>query len=376
MYASPQQWAQEVHATLRAQGFHNTVSVGFNRYFTFAMACSRQGTCITPDERTERHAAERVWLAQLHVSALLRDALGVLGVHTLGGLLALPLSELRQRFGSEAESIHRMANDTLLTPLQAQQVTPPVSLEEQVEPPDADHARLLFGIKGMLLKLLPQLRARSEALTVLHLRLQMTARQVHHERLQPAAPTLDDCALIELLRLRLGSVKLAAPVENIGLHLESTQVRASQLALLEQKPKRDVRAANAALAKVRAALGEGAVTQARICPAHLPEARFAWESVSTVQLPQPPPAPLLAPLMRQVLTTPQPLPQRPKHQPEEWLGDSHGILRHMVGPFRVQSAWWAEPVARDYYYARTDRSILWMYHQPGERRWLLQGWVD
>jgi len=49
----------------------------------------------------------------------------------------------------------------------------------------------------------------------------------------------------------------------------------------------------------------------------------------------------------------------------------------IVGPFRVTTAWWDTPQARDYYYVRTQNGdILWTYYDRLVTRWFLNGVVD
>src|SRR5207249_2606042 len=99
----------------------------------------------------------------------------------------------------------------------------------------------------------------------------------------PAAPTLDGVQLLGLVRLRLESLRLPAGVVRIDVVATGTPATREQLRLFAQRPRRDPAAAERALARVRASLGDGAVVRARLREAHLPEACFGWEPVEKVQ---------------------------------------------------------------------------------------------
>jgi protein ImuB len=376
LFGSLEAWSHGLHGVLTEQGWVSAVVVGFNRYHVYALARTRMGPWVLPAPEVEAHAARRVPLTRLDVSPPLLEALSTLGVQSLGELLRLPVSELRGRLGREAETIHRLANETLWAPLRPRHATPPRRVVLQIEPADSDHNRLLFAIKGMLPGLLAPLREASEALLALQLVLELERSEAVCERLEPAAPTLDEVLLLELIRLRLASLTLAAPVEQITLTAEALPARPDQLTMLSQRPRRDLAAASLALAKVRALLGEAAVTRAALRAEHLPEARFAWEKLQAMEAPEAVGAELLPPLVRQVLPEPLLLPPKPRHEPERWLG-TEGAVRAMVGPFRMSQGWWAHGVERDYYYVGTQRgNLLWLYFDQARRRWFLHGIVD
>lgn len=387
LYGSLEAWAERVHAALLAQGFHATLVVGFHRFRCYALArCGVRpapsapssgppsGTWILPDPQTEQRRSVQVLLAHLGIDPHLRDQLSVLGIHTLGQFLQLPAAELRMRFGDEAARLHRQASDPW-APLQPRELEHPVSGELQLDPPDSDHTRLLFGVKGLLHRLMQQLSARSQALKRLHIRLALDHAPPHDESIEPARPTLDVPMLIELLRLRLDTIALPAAVEAVVLELEGILIDARQLALFQTHQRRDLEAAGRALARLRALLGPQAVTRARLKAAHLPEASFEWEPILEARLPNPI-VDVTPCLCRRVFHRPIPLPSRPRHEPENWLG-RRSPLRHLHGPHRVSGGWWVRTVERDYYFAETqDGEILWIYYDRPRRRWFLHGLVD
>ena len=144
-------------------------------------------------------------------------------------------------------------------------------------------------------------------------------------------------------------------------------------------PARDLDAANRALARLRAEFGDDAVVQAKLKNGHLPEARFAWEPLSRVKLPEPK---LETPttLVRRVLARPISLPGGPRHTHEDgWLilGHKYGSVDKLSGPYVFSGGWWNKEIQRDYYFAETRRgAIAWVYYDRVRRRWFLQGWIE
>lgn len=384
LFGSLEQWAQTLILDLRGRGFTTGVAVGFHRYRTYALARthSRGGVWVALDALTEARLAARVPLVQLAISPALRDQLLVLGVRTLGELLSLPGPELRARFGEEAARLHALASDDW-APLQPRRLVDPVRTEVQLEPPDGDHTRLLFGLKGALHRTMGRLAERGQAMSALHLRLELDHAPPHDEHIEPAAPTLDVPMLVDLVRLRLESLRLPAAVETVKIELEGVRATPSQLTLFRTQCRRDLDAASRALARIRAAFGPASVTRASLRAAHLPEASFVWEPLGELRFPRvadTPAAPV--PLMRRLLPRPIPLPPRPHHDDTRrgtgapWLGPRGDVTR-MHGPFRVSGGWWVRTVERDYYYAETRRGeLLWIYYDRPRRRWFLHGTVD
>jgi protein ImuB len=147
----------------------------------------------------------------------------------------------------------------------------------------------------------------------------------------------------------------------------------------DEGPARDLDAANRALARLRAEFGDDAVVQAKLKNGHLPEARFAWEPLSRVKLPEPK---LETPttLVRRVLARPISLPGGPRHTHEDgWLilGHKYGSVDKLSGPYVFSGGWWNKEIQRDYYFAETRRgAIAWVYYDRVRRRWFLQGWIE
>lgn len=390
LYGSHEAWAQGIGQALRGLGFRSSVVVGSHRFRSHAIARSKGGTWVLDPGREARMAA-RVPLRDLDLSPDLRDALAVLDIHTLGRFLQLPATEMRARFGPEAAQLHAMAADRAFAPLQPRKLIDPVGRTLQFEPPDSDHTRVLFGLKGALHELLGILAGRGQAMSLLHLTLELDHAPNHPEALEPASPTLDELQILDLVRLRLEGLCLPAAIAGLTLELEGIRADARQLRLFETRARRDLDAGNRALARIRAAFGETAVSRASLRTAHLPEAGFCWEPTDRVRFPsasdRTSPSPSgdetwitsAVPLVRRLFSRPIPLPPVPRHEPESWLDREMGVgaVTGLTGPYRISGGWWVRTVERDYYYVDTRRGdLLWVFYDRRRRRWFWHGIVD
>ncbi len=384
LYASPRHWATEIRTALETAGFRSTIAVGFTRFGTYAIAkwagsdAGAKGVAVLRDVATERIQAGQVPLDRLGIAPTLRDSLLKLGVRTVRAFLRLPATGIRRRFGSEAHRLHRLAAEDLWVPLQPLRMTDPLVQRHDLDDPESDVSRLLFLIKRLLHRLLITVTARHEVFTALTLRLRLDRAGVQTEQIRPAAPTGDVRQIMNLVRLRLEAISLAAGVTEIRLTAGAQRATTAQHGLFVEQPRRDLAAANRALARIRAEFGEGAVMRARVTDGHLPEARFVWEPIDTLARPQPRDV-ALRPMVRRMHVTPIPLPPRPRHEPDGWLvrGGVRGHVMDLAGPYLVSGGWWRTAVHREYYFAHMrDGDVLWIYYDRPRRRWCWQGQVE
>lgn len=414
-----QHWAEAVREELAAAGMLGAVAVGWSRFAVYAIARQLRGVLLLADLQDETQRLAQVGLAALGASLgmppSLRDALALLGIHTLGQFLRLPPEDLRERYGESAWLLHRRARDQLIEPLRPDLPPPPLQLHRDVEPPDDQRDRLLFIAKGLLVELLKTAAAQHYSVAVLHLRLELERPwhnrqrdggppapkrdaaaasvlppgQLIHAQLQTAEPSLYEPQWLALLRLRLDALELPARVERLGLRAEVAPATAHQLQLWQLLAeagglaRRDLQAATEALTKLCAALGDQAVLRAEPRPAHLPEARFRWMpwqgSLPAARVPPAQQPQLSRPLMRRWFSKPQPLPSRPKHEPDGWLLADwrQGAVAKLWGPFKLSGGWWTREVRRDYWYVLTERGdLLWVFYDHVRKLWFLQGIVN
>jgi protein ImuB len=379
LYASPKRWAYTIHKDLRAQGFTVSLAVGFTRFGSYAVAKAKESITVFRDAAEEQRVAREVPLSRLNIEPEFRDTLLKLGIKTVGALLSLPPGGLRERFGKQAHRLYRMAAGDLWTPLEPRPPDEPAVQKYILDDPEDDTTRLLFLIKQLLHPLLATLAARHEALLILWLSLLIDHNGWLKEPLRPAVPTLDSMQILDLVRLRLESLQLAAGVVEIELRAESCAATSEQLRLFTERPSRDLDAANRALARVRAEFGDQAVVSAKLTDGHLPEAKFTWEPLNRVKLPEPKNAAAKT-LVRRVAAKPVRLAGGPYHSHEDgWLilGPKYGTFDKLTGPYVFSGGWWHREIQREYYFAETRRGdLLWLYYDRIRRRWFWQGAVE
>jgi len=385
IYVSPRQWAHEIQKDLRDRGFTANLAVGFTRFGPYAAAKSKPGVTIFRDPAEESDHARSVPLNRLNIDPKFRDALSKLGIETIGALLSLPQGGLRERFGKAAHRLYRLAAGDLWTPLDPRAPEEPVRQKFLLDNPESDATRLLFLIKQMLHPLLAALAERHQALAALQLSLLIDHGDWLREPLRTAEPTLDAAQILDLVRLRLESLQLAAGVIEIELGAETSAASSEQLRLFEasilsgvQGPARDLDAVNRALARLRAEFGEGSVVCARLADGHLPDAKFSWEPVSRARRPEPKPVGEKT-LVRRILAKPEPLPSGPFHSHEDpWLlGTRHDAVARLIGPYVFSGGWWNRQIEREYYYVETRRGdLLWLYYDRVRRKWFCQGGIE
>ncbi len=415
LFRSLQRWAREIYADLRGHGFEAALALGYTRFGTYAVARSnRSGVTVFRDEASEHGAARDVPLARLGVEPRLRDQLRRLGVVTVGELIHLPAGGVLERFGSEALRLHRLAAGEQWDPLRPRAPREPVERHLIFDDPERDTERILHALRGALDALLEQLLRARQVLSRVFLEFVLDHAQVDEGRrgrrrsrgsrrgragagvryleltgeggqrvridsLRPAEPTLDAAVLMRLLRLRLESAPPAAGVRELRIRVDAQLATREQLDLFRHRPRRDLSAANEALARLRAELGDDAVRKAIVRDGHLPEAQYGWEPLDKVVLPEP--RVLEArPLIRRIRARPRLLPpQDNRFREDGWLlgGLQQGPVTRVIGPYIVSGGWWSGGIHREYHFAETRRGdVLWVYYDRRRRRWFEHGRVE
>ncbi|MBX3156370.1 MAG: DNA polymerase Y family protein [Deltaproteobacteria bacterium] len=379
-------WGKSIARAIAQAGFAGAVVVGFSRFATCAIArATRHGVTVLRADADERRAASAVPLARLDLDPKLRDALARLGVTTVGELVRLPAGGVLERFGSDAHRLYQLAAGERWDPLVP--LAPPEAPDERVLLDDEDDnvERLVFAVAAPIDRLMSRLAAKARACTALHLELALKHAvgkiEVRAECIVPAAATLDARQLTRLVHLRLSGAPPSAPVNALRVWADDAPASREQLALFASRPRRDLRAADEALARVRAELGDDTVVRAVIRDGHLPEASFGWERLVHVTAANPTPVTVRR-LVRRLQLRPQPLPPQARQVRDDgWLlsGLEHGAVVRIVGPYIVSGGWWAHPEAlhREYHFAELRRGdCLWVYYDRARRRWFWQGAVE
>jgi protein ImuB len=357
------------------------------------------------------------------------EQLARLGVRTLGELRRLPRDGLARRL--EPVRLAELDEAFGLRPAPRRRHVLPERFRERVELTceleSLEH--MAPAIERLLDRMGRFLRVRDAgvarlALTFVHRRAAPTV-----VTLGRGAPCGEPAEWRLLARERLGRVELPEPVLAIVLRTSVTLPLAGATASLPGLAAEESRAnAGALLDRLRARLGDAAVSGVCLVPEHRPER--AWRRVTpaahggegvagrakdaaakrTAATPTAatlrPPKPVgstsgiaaagaARPDLRRsrrtkaadrsspghavVPAAPRPLwllatPERLRVQQGQPCHD--GFLRFEAGPERIESGWWdGHDVVRDYYVARTRTGVrLWIYREPGAApRWFLHG---
>ncbi|MDD5307028.1 MAG: DNA polymerase Y family protein [Deltaproteobacteria bacterium] len=375
LYRSPKSWADAVRDALARAGFASTLAVGFTRFGVYALARTGCGVVVLRDPGEEQRLLREVPLARLGLPPAVREGLGKLGVRTIADLLCLPAADLLERFGEDAHHLWRMACGDLCAPLQPQAVEEPIVERSELEAPEDNAMRLTFAAKHLLSRLLRRVAAHGEAVLAIDLSLTLDQGDDLIEEIRPAALTLDEVQLVDLVRLRLEALGLKGGVVGLTLAARTARAEPAQLELFATGHRRNLEAADRAFARLRAELGPDAVVRARPREGHLPEACYCWEPLEHM-----------------------PSPCAPRHEPDHGLrtlvrriharplcGPVGVSLRDMeeepmsrpAGTYTVSGGWWRHEVHREYHFAETSAGhILWAYYDRCRRRWFIQGSVE
>lgn len=347
LYPNLEDWATAILQALREKGFTANITVGYSRFGTYAVARTEPGTVIFDSPRQEKKRAEQ--------TPLDIEPLEKLGVHRVKDLLKLPAAGLKERFGKEAYQLQQKARAGW-DPLRPRPEVVPLASNLAMEFPESCSQRLLFVLKKLLNPLLHAMHQRGQAADRLELALELEDGTRTVEVLRTAQPTLDEACLLELARLRLETLQLKNGVVDLTVSVAGEPATQEQLELFQTARRRDLEAANRALARVVAEFGEESVVRACLADGHLPKATFGWEPLRYLKTPSPRETENLTAIRRIYDRPPRTHPPLKKH-----------------GPYRISGGWWQRRVSRDYYF--TDDG-LWVYYDRIRHRWFLEGVLE
>jgi nucleotidyltransferase/DNA polymerase involved in DNA repair len=367
-------------------------------------------TCVTAHAATwsARAAAEplhvapggdREYLARVPIALLpmddeLREALTALGLRTAGAFAALDPLEVERRWGSDGLAAWRLAcaDDPRRASLARTDDPRVVGHELSASSPTLEP--VLFLLRASLDRLVRTLSADGLAAAALAITLTLDdGRRVTRE-VRPARPIARVVPLFERCRATLDTWTLEAPVAAVELRVSESAPSAAEQGDLLASAWRDPGAAEAALARLRAALGAGSVVRPIVRDSHAPERAGGWVEVE--QAARAVPVDTLRPAngMRgahgaaatrpapaaRLLETPEPVDittdRRGAPLQMHWRGRRIALTR-VDGPERLSGEWWqAHPFARDYWRCESDElgQDLLLYRDSAG--WRIQGWYD
>jgi protein ImuB len=396
LYPSLFKWTEAVLSETVKIGFRRAAAVsGFTKFGTAAISRTVEGSIVFNRLEDERASVAKIPLQYFELSPKTLRCLLRLDICTLGDLIRFPQGELFARFGDEVRRLRENAKAILWDPLQPIAEEAPIIASRELDHPEHDTARLAFIARRLILSLVEKARLRHFAVLEIVLSLSLDHAPPLCESIKPWEPTLDDVQLTELVRLRLEGLHLSAGVTGVSMKAVTSSIAKEQLELFAQKPRRDKAAADRALARVRAELGEDAVVKASLRDGHLPEACFAFVPVTGAThgathggrrvrsknetRPVALDSDRVRCLVRRIYTKPIPLQARPVVGPGgcHFLGMGDDPAVDLEGPYIISGGWWNNEIHREYYFAtaKTGR-VLWVYFDRCRRCWFLHGEVE
>lgn len=330
--------------------------------------------------------ADRALLAQAPLSLIpmdaeLRDTLAALGLATAGQFAALDAGDVEQRFGSPGLAAWRLARGederrpTLSRPVPEDTVITELSTPaETLEP-------VLFLVRAALGRLIGQVASDGMAVAALEveLKLDTSPPRSSSRRVTLAFPLARLAPLFEQCRAILEDWALEAPVLSVVVRIiERTRPSGEQGDLLHTG-WRDPAAAEAAFARLRAALGADAVVRPALRDGFALERRGAWEEERGVESKPPaalppchPPAPSPAAPLR-LLSPPEPIALTADATAFTWRGRRWAITDRGNAE-RLSGDWWSSSFARDYASWTSEGTAFVVFLSEGT--WNLHGWYD
>ena len=355
----------------------------------------------TLDSRLEQLPVEALRIAS-DTAALLRQ----LGVETIGQLLALPREELASRFGDELlrrlDQLTGAAREVIVPH------RPPAALEvsRALDEPTADRAVLAHVLGELVEELSRQLAARDQGAVLLMCLLRsvggdsVSGGNTVPLRIGLLQPSANARQLMELIDLRLETVRLAEEVDRVELRVAVTgRLGERQGELFADRWPSDPHQLAVLVNRLSSRLGYEQVLRAELRKSPLPERAVGLKPVTerkdketrrrgdketrrrthspclrvSLSPGLPPPRPLLLYPEPQALEVVCVAPDGPPQF--VWLENRRERIVHHAGPERIETLWWRGPsVRRDYYrVALESGSHLWIFRRLADRRWFLHG---
>jgi protein ImuB len=369
------------------------------------------GLLVAPSRNDERAARDALPVEALRLPPATVEALRLLGLKTVGRVLAQPRGSLARRFGRGLIlRLDQMTGEQIeaIEPLLPE---PPCAVRARLAEPLMLREGIVEATRRLARALTAELETRAEGARALTLALYRVDGRVLEVAVGAARPTRDPRHIARLFAERLERVELdlGFGVDVVALAASSTQRLDGEQDDLEADGGRVAARDLASLVdRLAARLGQDAVKRAAFRESHLPERAAGWRSVGERSSPAvqdvgrpaslPPrsggrsrggpsgPAERRSALMR--LQTPErveAVAEVPDGPPRlfRWRRTLHRVVR-AEGPERIAPEWWREGAGgtRDYFrvettegrrfelareglFARETDAPIWFVHGAG-----------
>lgn len=376
---------------------------------------------VVPPEHDAAYLAPAP-LALVPMDEELRAALHTLGLRTVGALAALNADDVERRWGEIGLRAWRLSRaDDPRRPVLARVETQP-AVEVELATPASTMEPVLFLVRAALDRLVHDMIAHGRAIAAVAITLTLDdargalvnapAHTVTREA-RAARPLARVLPLFERCRALLDSWTLDAAVIAVRVAIVAVAPLSGEQGDLMSASWRDLGAADAALERLRAELGMGAVVRAEAQDTHRPEKASVWKELSAegVSAPQetrkngkradrtslaelPVRVPTTSDARRPVLVVSEPLPVTPMARraldpPEAvdvicdgdvpcaitWRGQRIAVTR-ALGPERLSGDWWDDGYRRDYWRCESGVGEMVVFLDRADDAWRMQAWAD
>lgn len=382
-------WLEAVRARCEALGYQAQVAVASEPFTAQVVAASAPATVVLPGESGA--ALAPLPLHSLGRSGRVDEAqvglLRALGIATLGELAGLPSGAITARYGAAgvvAAQLARGEDDRrFVADVLPERIEEVVTLDwpaESLEP-------VLFAAKAVLDRVAARLQGRGLAAVRLTVTLQTerSGAGVAPWPLRLARPSAQAKLLLELVRARLGEVRVPAAVVGVRVWVDEASRDEARQLRLDEAPHGEAEL-EVVLSRLSSALGPEVLRSPAVVAQHRPE--HAFEAVAFA----PPRAggagrggdsrdPVLGSRPTRLLPAPQQvevvLDAQGQLSTVQLLGRRRAV-EGVWGPERLAGEWWSQtPFARDYYRVQLrEVGSVWMY-RDGQSGWFfVQGLFD
>ena len=352
-----------------------------------ARALARHGAADRPVPAGETRAAlAKLPLSALELAAEIADRIAALGLRDVGALAALPAATLAHRFGPTGLRAARLARGDDPSPL-VPYVPEALPQEElDLEAPVESAEPLLFGLKRVCDRVAARLSGRGLGTCRLVLRLRLDPRGEVEVPIALASPSAAASRWMLVLRERLATLRLDAPVSGVVLAVGEVAAASVEQLAIDDSPQQ-LAALDAVLARLAARLGDGSGFAAEPVDRHRPEAAYRAVAFRARRSPR---SASGAGAAVPVDTSGAHRPTRLLPQPRPLVAEGEGgrltALRleghayrilDLSAPERLSGEWWADPYDREYRRVELERlGACWVYRDAGDGRFWLHGFFD
>ena len=308
-----------------------------------------------------------------------------LGVWRIEQLQALPRRELSSRFGPELLDCLDRVTGRLPEPLPAWDPPPQFEVRWSAEFPTARRETIDAALEHLVRRLADMLTRAGRGAMRLECRLTcLGGGSLPFSSPDVAVglfrPTAWANHLLQLLQVRLESLRLPGPVEAIRLSAVTAPLELRQQEMFAEKARDQSYHLSGLIDRLSNRLGHTRVARVRLIPDAQPELACHY-------------APLVSVAWRQSQRRPakkakmvglrgaRPHPTRPLRLLAEPVRLSDELAQRIVrriGPERIETGWWrGHIVARDYYRVETAAGCwYWVFRRLPDGPWFLHGMFD